>query len=129
MRSDIASGHGFTNARSILVNNYLANALHSALGEKKLAVNNGAGKKACMRTATRTLPFQSVVHEKPVGAVAAQRVFCVPANHPPAPGDRMLDPDFGPVKLIKPSGGDSWSCLTERGTRLYLRPRFMKRID
>jgi hypothetical protein len=58
----------------------------------------------------------------------ASPITQIPAETPPRAGDTYEDPDFGPVRLLKPGGGDSWICVTSRGNRLYLRPKLMRRI-
>lgn len=52
------------------------------------------------------------------------------AQTPPRSGDLYLDAKYGRVRLIKMGPGDSWICrlLDHDGTRLYLRPKFMRRI-
>lgn len=54
------------------------------------------------------------------------RITSLPASTPPQSGDRYLHPKLGPVRLIRPSGGNSFWCLTQDNKRISLNPNRMK---
>lgn len=47
---------------------------------------------------------------------------------PPQSGDEMISIIYGRVRLLRPSGGASFWCLTWDNKRISLNPNRMKRV-